>query len=76
MDAHVMGDLVRMHNKMLSIKIKMSHLNEHVDSLAELLHFFDLLLQPLDMLVQGLQHLHNSEVVLMSQCSSKNLLYI
>lgn len=50
-----------------------SYLDERVDCLTELLHFLSLLLQPLDMLMQGLQHLQNKEVVLMSQCISRKM---
>lgn len=47
-------------------------LDEHVDSLTELRCFLNLRLQPLDPLVQGLQHLPNNEIVLMSQCISRD----
>lgn len=42
------------------------YFDERVDSLAELLHFLDLFLQPLNMLIQVLQHLQNSDLILMS----------
>lgn len=50
-----------------------SNLDKHVDSLTEFLHFLNLLLQHLDMLMQGLQHLQDNEVVLMSQCISRKI---
>lgn len=42
-----------------------SCLDEHVDSLSQLLYLLNLRLQPLDTLMQGLQHLQNNEVVLL-----------